>query len=340
MSDTDLLLLKGGEIDHLLASQETAIMAAVGAAYQAHARGQTGMPPDSYLRFPGLEKERIISKAAYLGGDFDVAGIKWIASFPSNVEKGMERASATLILNSTETGRPMAIMESSLISAKRTAASAALGAKALCPRDDVTAVGLVGCGMINFEILRFLLTAYPSVHTVHVFDLSAERATQFAGRAGRLKTGLRFDVATSLDAVLAATPLVSLATTAVVPHITSPDACSEGAVLLHISLRDLSADIILAGDNVVDDFDKVCSNNTSLHLAQLTVGHRDFIRTTIGDHLNGHAPPAGDKPYAIYSPFGLGILDLALAHLVYREAQAQSVGTAIDHFLPPSWLER
>lgn len=336
----DLLLLNGGEIDHLLTGQESAMMEAVGAAYQAHARGQTGMPPDSYLRFPGLEKERIISKAAYLGGDFDVAGLKWIASFPGNVAKGMERASATLILNSTATGRPVAILESSLISAKRTAASAALGAQALCPHDDVAAVGLVGCGLINFEILRFLLAVYPTVDRVHLFDLSAERAAQFADRAEALKPGLRFETAASLDAVLAATPLVSLATTAVVPHIASLDACPEGAVLLHISLRDLTPELILAADNVVDDIDKVCSNNTSLHLAEQAVGHRGFIRTTIGEHLGGDAPPASDAPFAIYSPFGLGILDLALAHLVYREARDQRVGTVIDHFLPPSWLDR
>lgn len=97
MSSSNLLLLRGNEIEQLLTGQETTILESVQRAYQAHAHQQTIMPTDGYLRFPGKEKERIIAKVAYLGGDFELAGIKWIASFPGNIEHGMERASATLM---------------------------------------------------------------------------------------------------------------------------------------------------------------------------------------------------------------------------------------------------
>jgi len=341
MISDDLLLLKGSDILHVLHQQEPAILDAVQQAYKTHARGLTVMPPDGYLRFPGMEKERIISKMAHLGGEFDVAGMKWIASFPGNVAKGMERASATLILNSIETGRPIAIMESSIISAKRTAASAALGARQLWPYDEVGRVGLIGCGLINFETLRFLLALYPMIETVHLYDLSADRAAQFCTRAQPLKAGLRCVLEDGFSTLLERVPIVSLATTAVVPHIESLAGHQEHAVLLHVSLRDFSAELILQADNVVDDIDKVCSNNTSVHLAEQRVGHRGFIRTTIGDILNGDAPPRDlSKPFAIYSPFGLGILDLAVADLARQLAQAQHVGTDIEGFLSPSWLER
>ena len=341
MASDDLLLLKGSDIDRLLRQQEDAVLTVVQRAYQAHAIGQTFMPPDSYLRFPTMEKERIISKVAYLGGDFDVAGIKWIASFPGNLAKGMERASATLILNSTETGRPVAIMESAIISAKRTGASAALGARVLWPQDRLADVGLIGCGLINFETLRFLLAVYPMIETVHLFDLSADRAAQFCAKAQSLKAGLQFMLEEGVPAVVERAPVVSLATTAVTPHIASLAGHRQDAVMVHLSLRDFTADLILQADNVVDDADKVCSNNTSLHLAEQQAGHRHFIRTTIGDLLNGAAPPRDfSKPIAIYSPFGLGILDLAVADLAHRLAQTQHIGLTIDNFLSKSWLER
>ena len=341
MASDTLLLLKGNDIITLLNRQEPAILKAVQRAYQAHARGLTTMPADSYLRFPGMEKERIISKVAYLGGDFEVAGIKWIASFPGNLAKGMERASATLILNAIETGRPLAIMESSIISAKRTAASAALGAQQLWMHETLTSVGIVGCGLINYETLRFLLAVFPMIEAVHLYDLSADRAAQFCTKAQSLKPGLRCQVEDGFPALLEHAPVISLATTAVTPHTASLAGHREHAVMLHVSLRDFTTDVILQADNVVDDIDKASSNNTSVHLAEQQVGHRAFIRTTIGDILNGNAPRRDlSKPFAIYSPFGLGILDLAVADLVYRLAQAQHAGTPIENFLPPSWLER
>ena len=341
MASDRVMLLQGDEVDRLLMGQEMAILEAVQRAYQTHARHQTDMPPDGFLRFPGKERERIIAKVAYLGGDFDIAGIKWVASFPGNLEQGLERASATLILNSTETGRPLAIMESSIISARRTGAGAALAARQLCPQERVTSVALVGCGLINYETLRFLLTIYPMIETVHLYDLSPERAQQFCRKVQQHTPGVRCEVQAAFEAVLKTSPIVAMATTAVTPHIDSLAGHQDGAVILHTSLRDFSPQLILQADNIVDDVEKVCSNQTSVHLAAQQVGHHDFIRTTIGDILNGDSPQCNEaKPFTIYSPFGLGILDMAVGYVAYQLANEQQVGMTMDSFLPSSWLER
>jgi ornithine cyclodeaminase len=331
----DVLLISGSEVAALLAGREAAVLKAVASAYTAHAGGHSALPHSTFLRFPDMPRNRIIALPAYLAESPRAAGLKWIASFPENLEKGLDRASAVVILNSVDTGRPQAIIEGSLISAQRTAASAALAAERLVADPTTDRVGLIGCGVINFQILHYLLQVLPGLSQVTVFDLSAGRARAFTERDRKAMPGLRVSAADAPGAVFESASLISFATTAAQPHIMSLDGCPAGSVILHISLRDLSPELILASDNVVDDVDHVSRAETSIHLAEQRLGHRDFIRCTLGDILIGRAGHKRDRNSpTIFSPFGLGILDLAVSKLVYDLAIAAGRGSVLSNFFP------
>jgi len=309
----------------------------VAAAYLAHRRGQSSLPHSSFLRFSNRPRDRIIALPAYLGDGWETAGIKWIASFPGNLQRGLPRASALMVLNSMETGRPQAILEGSIISAQRTAASAALGAKWLHGGRAPSRVGLIGCGLINFEIARFLLAVWPQIAEMVVFDVDPGRAQQFADRCRSAFPQLEAAAVEKVETVLAAAPVIALATTAVEPHIGDLSAVAPGGTILHISLRDLSPEVILGCDNVVDDADHVCRAQTSVHLAEERVGHRKFIRATLADVLSGEAPGKDDpRRITVFSPFGLGVLDLAVGKWVCDAAARSGCGTVIQSFLPES----
>ncbi|HEU4596771.1 MAG TPA: 2,3-diaminopropionate biosynthesis protein SbnB [Pyrinomonadaceae bacterium] len=334
MPETDILILGGRETQALLAGRERDIIEAVRDAYVTHGRGESSLPHSTFLRFPDNPDNRIIALPAYLGGDFGVAGLKWIASFPGNLERGMERASAVLVLNSTETGRPEAILEASLISAKRTAASAALAAQTL-HSGPVERAALVGCGLINFEIARFLRTAFPSLKGFVIYDIKEARASEFAARCAREFGPVEVETVADAGRALASAGLISLATTALSPNIRDLSACPAGATILHVSLRDLTPETILSSDNVVDDVDHVCRAQTSVHLAEQLTGARGFIRCTLADILDGRAAArGGDGRAVVFSPFGLGVLDLAVGKLVYEEGRRGGVGTTLGAFLP------
>jgi N-[(2S)-2-amino-2-carboxyethyl]-L-glutamate dehydrogenase len=336
MRSDDVLILRGEEVDSLLTGRELEVMEAVKRAYVAHSRGLSSLPHSTFLRFPNDDLNRIIALPAYLGDGFDLAGMKWIASFPGNVKQGKARASAVLILNNVHTGFAEAILESSLISARRTGASAALAAQLLRRGKASETAGFIGTGVINHETARFLSAALPDLRRFLLFDLDASRAESLAGKLrALLGDGKRVEVAADVATLCRESQVVAFATTAIEPHVSDLSACQKGATILHTSLRDLTPEVILAADNIVDDADHVSRANTSIHLAEQQAGNRGFIRGTIADLALGTAPEKADEDaLSIVSPFGLGILDLAVGQLARERALEQGVGTRIPNFLP------
>jgi N-[(2S)-2-amino-2-carboxyethyl]-L-glutamate dehydrogenase len=338
MRDSDITILRGSDVRAVLAGRELELVQAVRLAYETHGDGDSSLPHSTFLPFPGQPRNRIIALPAYLGGACGIAGVKWVSSFPDNLSLGVDRASAVVILNSSQTGRPEAILEGSVISAKRTAASAALAAQCLLSDSKVGRVGMVGCGLINFEIARFLLAVFPEAETFVLFDKDEARVKQFANK--KIFDGVGVEIAKDASAVLRSCPLISIATTALTPHIGDLSECPRGGAILHISLRDLTPDVILSCDNVVDDIDHVCRAQTSVHLAEQRVGHREFIRCTLANILKGRASARnGSDTVSVFSPFGLGVLDLAVAKLVKDVALQQGLETVIGSFVPASWAE-
>jgi 2,3-diaminopropionate biosynthesis protein SbnB len=335
MYSRSLLVLCSNEIQSCLYGHELEIVDAVKRAYLAHRLEHTVLPNSAFLRLPKPASARIIALPAYLADGHEIAGVKWISSFPSNSKLGLDRASAIIAINNVQTGRADAILEGSLISAHRTAASAALAAQTLHGSTAPESIGLIGCGVINWHILHYCLQLFPQLEQVIFFDVDPAKAKETERRASSLRPELRITSAASLDEVLRASQIVSFATTASVPYVDDLSQCQAGATILHISLRDLSPRVVLQADNVVDDVEHVCREGTSLHLATQLEGKTSFVRCSLADILSGNAPNrAANERAVIFSPFGLGILDLAVANLVLQAARDRGVGTSIADFHP------
>ena len=310
MPDQDLAIIPGSVVRDVLEGQEDLVLAAVRDAYLAHGAGLTKTPGTNPLFTGG---GRLFAMPASIEDSRPLVGVKWVGSFVANVAAGGERASALLMVNEAGTGRPLALVDGTLISAKRTAAGAALALQCLTDGAPPRSIALVGCGPIHYEVLRFVAHLYP-LERVQLVDLQPARGEAFAARVHADFPSIT-PVAATLDEALRTADVVSFATNATVPYVEAlPD--ERPLTILHVSLRDLAPRIIAAAYNVVDDVEHVCSARTSVHLATQETGHHDFIRGTIPQLLDGtlryERPTSGAT---IVSPFGLGVLDLAVVRV-------------------------
>jgi N-[(2S)-2-amino-2-carboxyethyl]-L-glutamate dehydrogenase len=311
-------VISGSTVHDCIEKNKASIFEAVAGAYRLHAGGASVNPDSYFLRYPDKPSARIIALPAHLGGDVQKSGIKWIASFPENRASNLARASAVLILNDAETGYPIACMEASLISAARTAASAALAAEHLTPDPFKGTLTIVGAGIIARTTVEWLQFRGWKFDKVDIFDLDRKEAERFSQWL-RDRYGLKAEIKTRVDDALREASLILFTTTAPEPYVRDAECFAHNPTVLHLSLRDIGENIILASQNVVDDVDHCLKARTSLHLTEMMTGNRDFIAGTLVDVMNGKVEVLRDRP-RIFSPFGLGVLDIAVGNLVLNKA--------------------
>ena len=325
-------VISGAQVQQALQGRERQIVELVEATYRLHGAGDSVNPPSYFLRFPDRPSDRIIALPASIGGQVRVDGLKWISSFPGNVAAGIPRASAVLILNDHDTGYPFACLESSIISATRTAASAALAADWLSRgRPRPARAGFIGTGLIARYIHTFLAATGWSFDQIGVHDLSAGSAAGFRGYLEQSGTASQITVHDTAGQLIRSSDLVVFATVAGQPHVSDLSWFGHNPLVLHISLRDLAPQIVLASANIVDDIGHCLKAATSPHLAEQLTGNRDFVDGTLDDVMTGRVTVPAGRPL-VFSPFGLGVLDLAVGKYVYDQVARSGQLHVVDDF--------
>jgi 2,3-diaminopropionate biosynthesis protein SbnB len=329
-----LKIIGAQQIEQWLSSNPQRVFDLVRDVYVAHAAGKTVNPDSYFLRFPDSDKTRIIALPASIEDDDPIAGIKWIASFPENVAHGADRASAVLILNDRKSGYPLACLEGSAISAARTAASAAVGARYLHPTPGrIGQLGVIGCGPIAYRTVTLLVQLGWRIDGISLTDLSQERAGLFRDKCAAF--GIPTAIA-GLDRTVGGSDMVLFATSAVTPTVHDAGLFAHAPTVLHMSLRDLAPEIVLAAQNVADDVDHCLKANTSLDLAQRLSGGRGFIDGDIAGAIRGEIVPDAART-RVFSPFGMGVLDLAVARALLQTMREQDM-VVVPGFFPVPYV--
>jgi len=151
------------------------IIDALEAMFKEKGAGRTEMPPK-----PGIHTRPdafIHAMPAYIPS-LQSAGMKWVSGYPDNQRRSLPYITGLLLLNDPETGIPIAIMDCTWITAKRTGAATAVAAKYLA-RPDSTTVGIVACGVQGRSNLEALSCLF-KIKKVKAYDLYPEIAERYA----------------------------------------------------------------------------------------------------------------------------------------------------------------
>ncbi len=297
-------------------------------ALSLYTEGKTIMPYKTVLDLDERKRGRINAMPAYVGGDFDIAGIKWIAGFPPNIYKGLPRATALIILNDAWNGFPLALMDSTLISAMRTGAVTGVGAKYLARKGSKT-VAMIGAGVQARTQLEALIEVLPELEEVRVFDVRKEASEKYAQEMSQ-KTGLKFQISDSPERAVIGADIIVTVTVADEPIVKS-SWIKEGAFFAAVgSYREEEDEVVLEADKVVvDGIDHVIHRETPI-IAQLVLSgkmSRDRIYGEIGEIVLGKKPGReGEKERIFFSPIGMAVDDIVLAKEVYDLAKQKGVG--------------
>lgn len=284
-------------------------------------------PIKPYLRYRDLVN-RIIAMPAFVGGDIDLAGIKWIASFPGNIDNNIPRAHSVVVINQSGTGVPIAIINTALLSVIRTSSVTGLMIRCFLktrPMENVN-VGIIGWGPIgqsHFKMCTELLR--DKVAKVCLYDLR----------------GINLDVIDSpykhkitvtdkwqdayRDADIFMTCTVSKA-----PYIDEKP--KAGSLQLNVSLRDYKVDICdYTKAIIVDDWEEVCREKTDIEMMHLEKGLKEEDTKTIADVVcNNCLADYPEKEAVMFNPMGMAVFDIATAGYYLSKASAMGVGQKLE----------
>jgi 2,3-diaminopropionate biosynthesis protein SbnB len=295
-------------------------------AAAAFAAGECAQPIKPYLKY-GDERNRIIAMPAYVSRPVRAAGLKWIASFPSNIEMGLPRANSVTILNDPDTGVPVAMVQGSLISAIRTAAvSGALLRKLVAGGEKPLHVALIGMGPIG---------------RMHVHMLNGllgnriSRITAFDRRDVDMEEWLFPAVipvkkAASWQEAYRGADVVFTCTAA--PERYIDEAAKPDAILMHVSLRDYHLDALAnVGTIIVDSWEEICRADTDTERLHLYAGLQAEDTMTLADVLALPQEQAIRRAGpTLFTPMGLAVFDVAVAAYYAEAAERLGVGQRLE----------
>lgn len=302
---------------------------------------------------------RFMAMPAYLGGKFDMAGMKWYGSNCDNKEKGLPRSILMLTLNDKDTGAPLAYMSANILSAYRTGAVPGVGFKYFAA-EDAKIVGIIGPGVMSKTALAAAMAVRPTIRTVKVKGRGNTSINNFIEYVKEEYPGVEVYKVDSIEEAVKDADIVSVSTSSptgdpsLYPYI-AEEWIKPGAIIESTAALRFDDDFIINRARTVTDnimlyeaWEEEMKPNAYNIIPIPAVRVEDLIAEgkmspdqidDLGDVLLGKIPVhRKEGEIVIYSVGGMPTEDVAWGTCIYRNAIEKGIGTKLNLWETPQMI--
>lgn len=305
-------------------------------------------------QFPGMPKNaderRFMAMPAYLGGEYQMAGMKWYGSNVENKKQGLPRSILMMMLNDKDTGAPLALMSANLVSSYRTGGIPGVGAKYLA-RKDAKTVAIVGPGVMGKTSLAAFVSVCPHLDTLKIKGRGQKSIDSFIEFTKKECPQIKnITVCDTLEEAVRDSDIISMTTVvrddvASFPYING-EWVKKGALISMPSAARFDDEFLAKKCKLVVDNAKLYEAweeeypyptypQVQIVGTKFTdLVHDGLIQASdiidITDVIQGkHTGRESDDEIIVYSVGGMPVEDIAWGGTVYRNALAKGIGVKL-----------
>lgn len=294
-------------------------------ALREHGQKTVENPPK-----PGVHSRNdsfIHAMPAYLS-QMDAIGIKWVSGYPSNRAKNLPVINGLQIINSPETGLPLAVMNATWTTTVRTAAVSAVTAK-YCAKKQSKVLAIIGAGVqgkINAISLKQIM---PNLEICKVYDKFADASIAFKEEVSKKANYNTIEIVDNAKDAVKDADIVLTATQDLKEPIVKLEWLKDGVLGLPLESSKAWCDEALFG---VDKF--VCDD---IKQAQYYKTQGDFsggipslyaeTGEIVGECKEGRI---NDMEKIIVVNMGMACEDVVFGTYIYNKAEKMKIGTILE----------
>jgi ornithine cyclodeaminase/alanine dehydrogenase-like protein (mu-crystallin family) len=330
MGSIKIKVISFEDVSEIFRHNSSKIFSIVEDSFSKYYLGQVILPAKISQIFDQTTQNRINCMPATILSD-KVSGLKWVSVFPSNAAKGKQNVSGISILSEIETGFPIAVIDSTLLTNIRTAAVGCVAAKYLAP-SKVETVGFIGCGAEARMHFALLKSMFPTIKECRCSSRSNKTEDAFIQALAPAAPDVSFIACNGDNAKSTNNADIIITAISGQAPVLKADYIKKGCLYIHVGGWEDEFTVPMKANKIVCDEWESCKHRTQTisQMYQKGLLKDDDIYADLGEIITGKKKGRdNDEEFIYFNSVGLSFIDLNFTNEVYKAAIEKGLGTDV-----------